>query len=96
TFTLDTTAPQTASGIIVTDNVGAQQGELAFGDTTDDSTPTLSGQAEASSILSVYDGNTLLGSVTVNPDGSWRFTTPTLSDGPHSLTITVTDAAGNV
>ncbi|MCG7390081.1 Ig-like domain-containing protein [Pantoea sp. ACRSB] len=96
TFTLDTTAPQTASGIIVTDNVGNQQSVLAFGDTTDDSTPTLSGQAEASSILSVYDGNTLLGSVTVNPDGSWRFTTPTLSDGPHSLTTTVTDAAGNV
>ncbi|WP_313382926.1 Ig-like domain-containing protein [Pantoea sp.] len=95
-FNVDATAPEAATGVIVTDDVGDAQGELASGDTTDDSTPTLSGTAEASTIVSVYDGDTLLGSVTAGADGSWSFTTPALSNGAHSLTVTVTDAAGNV
>ncbi|MEZ3500634.1 Ig-like domain-containing protein [Pantoea sp. KPR_PJ] len=95
-FTLDTTVPDAASGLIVTDDVGDDQGVLTSGDTTDDSTPTLSGQAEAGSLVSVYDGDTLLGSVTADAEGGWRFTTPALSNGSHSLTVTVTDAAGNV
>ncbi len=95
-FTVDATAPDAATALVVTDDVGDAQGELASGDTTDDSTPTLSGTAEASTIVSVYDGDTLLGSVTAGADGSWSFTTPALSNGAHSLTVTVTDAAGNV
>ncbi len=96
TFTLDTTAPQTATGVTVSDDVGDLQGELASGATTDDNTPTLSGTAEANSVVSVYDGDTLLGTASVGTDGSWSFTSPVLADGPHSLTLTVTDAAGNV
>ena len=96
TFTLDTSAPQTASGVTVTDDVGDRQGALAFGDTTDDSTPTLSGTAEANSIVSVYDGDQLLGTANADGSGSWSFTTPELADGLHSLSVTVTDAAGNV
>ena len=95
-FTLDTAAPQTVSGVVVTDDVGDRQGELAFGDTTDDSTPTLSGQAEANSIISVYDGDTLLGTANADADGNWSFTTPVLTDGLHSLTLSATDTAGNV
>ena len=94
-FTLDTSAPDAASGLVVTDDVGDDQGALASGDTTDDSTPTLSGQAEAGSLINVYDGDTLLGSVTADAQGGWSFTTPTLSNGSHSLTVTVTDTAGN-
>ena len=96
TFTVDATAPEAATGLVVTDDVGASQGDLASGDTTDDSTPTLSGTAEASGIVSVYDGDTLLGTVTADANGSWSFTPDALSDGLHSLTVTVTDAAGNV
>ena len=33
--------------------------------------------------------------MTADPDGSWRFSTGTLSNGSHSLTATATDAAGN-
>ncbi|WP_017348354.1 Ig-like domain-containing protein, partial [Pantoea sp. A4] len=95
-FTVDTIAPEAASGLTVTDNVGDSQGELANGATTDDNTPTLAGQAEAGSIVTIYDGDTLLGSVTAGADGSWSFTTQALSNGAHSFTVTVTDAAGNV
>ncbi|EIC85944.1 Ig-like domain-containing protein [Serratia sp. M24T3] len=96
TFTVDTVPPAAATGLVVTDDVGAVQGPLTSGATTDDNTPTLSGQAEAGTTVSVYDGTTLLGTATVGSDGNWSFTTPELSNGAHSLTVTVTDAAGNV
>ncbi|MBA2816238.1 Ig-like domain-containing protein [Candidatus Pantoea persica] len=77
-------------------NAGSLQGAIAACTTTDDNTPVLSGTAEAGATVSVYDNGTLLGTATVNADGSWSFTTPVLSNGSHSLTATVTDAAGNV
>ncbi|ADU70507.1 Ig-like domain repeat protein [Pantoea sp. At-9b] len=95
-FTVDTTAPAAASGLTVTDNVGDSQGPLTSGEPTDDNTPTLSGQAEPNSLISVYDGTTLLGQAITDVDGNWSFTTPALTNGNHSLTVTVTDAAGNV
>ncbi|MDF7652135.1 Ig-like domain-containing protein, partial [Erwiniaceae bacterium L1_54_3] len=96
TFTVDTIAPAAAAGLVVSDDVGGTQGALAAGSTTDDNTPTLSGTAEPGTYISVYDGTTLLGTATVGADGTWSFTTPALSNGAHSLTVTVTDAAGNV
>lgn len=96
TFTVDTTVPVAATGLTVTDDVGDVVGALASGDTTDDSTPTLSGQAEANSTVNVYDGTTLLGTVPADADGNWTFTPTGLSNGDHSITVTVTDAAGNV
>ncbi|MDI9221142.1 Ig-like domain-containing protein [Pantoea sp. EA-12] len=96
TFTVDTTPPAAVSGVVVADNVGDSQGDLNSGDVTDDNTPTLSGTGEPNALLSIYDGTTLLGNVTVNTDGTWSFTTPALSNGSHSFTITATDAAGNV
>ncbi|STQ09801.1 putative outer membrane adhesin like protein [Enterobacter cloacae] len=44
----------------------------------------------------MYDGTTLLGTATLDGSGGWSFTPTTpLTDGPHSLTIHATDAAGN-
>ncbi len=63
---------------------------------TSNTTPVLSGSAEAGSTIKIYDGSTLLGSVTANVNGAWSYTTPELSDGGHSITVTATDAAGNV
>ncbi len=96
TFIVDTVAPVAAAGLVVSDDVGGTQGPLTAGSTTDDNTPTISGTAEPGTYVSVYDGTTLLGTATVGADGTWSFTTPALSNGAHSLTVTVTDTAGNV
>src|SRR5262249_52321588 len=62
---------------------------------TNDNTLTLTGAAEANATVKVYDGATLLGSVTANGTGAWSFTSGALANGAHSLTATATDAAGN-
>ena len=62
---------------------------------TNDNTLTLTGTAEAGSTVKIYDGATLLDSVTASGTGAWSYTTGVLSDGGHSLTATATDAAGN-
>ncbi|MDU6391155.1 MAG: Ig-like domain-containing protein, partial [Pantoea sp.] len=95
-FNVDTVAPAAVSNLVVTDNYGDATGQLASGDTTDDRTPTLSGQGEPNALVTIYDGQVVLGYTTVDTDGSWSFTTPTLSSGAHSLTTTLTDPAGNV
>jgi large repetitive protein len=93
-FTVDTLAPS-APAFAADDNVGAVTGTIAANSTTDDSTPTLTGSGNAGDTIRVYDGATLIGSVTVQTNGTWSLTTPTLVDGPHSLTTTATDPAGN-
>ena len=63
---------------------------------TSDNTLAFTGTAQANSTVRIYDGATLLGTVTANGSGAWSFTTATLADGAHSFTATATDAAGNV
>ncbi|TDN46830.1 Ig-like protein group 3 [Scandinavium goeteborgense] len=62
---------------------------------TQDKTPTLAGQAEANSIVKIYDGSTLIGSVAADASGKWNFTPAALNDGAHTLIATATDASGN-
>ncbi|MDU4658473.1 MAG: Ig-like domain-containing protein [Klebsiella oxytoca] len=93
--TIDTTAPS-ASAPEVTDDVAGHTGPLASGDLTNDATPTLSGTAEAGATVTIYDGDTVLGTVVAGEDGRWSFTPDTLDEGSHSLSTTVTDKAGNV
>ena len=57
---------------------------------------TIEGTTEALSQVSLFNDGNLMGGVQAGEDGSFSFTTPTLSDGTHSLTATATDAAGNV
>ncbi|WEJ82968.1 BapA/Bap/LapF family large adhesin [Kluyvera intermedia] len=99
-FTVDTVTPTAMAEFDVNDNVGADQGLLGNGTTTDDSTPTFSGAAgstEGGVTVSIYDGTTLLGTAIAAPDGSWSFTPDApLASGNHTFTTTVTDAAGNV
>nr|WP_241014989.1 Ig-like domain-containing protein [Burkholderia sp. Ac-20379] len=57
---------------------------------------TLSGHAEPFSTVSVYDGNTLLGTATTNADSQWVFPLPSgMADGTHVLTAKAMDLAGN-
>lgn len=96
TLTVDTTPPAAATIATVTDDAGDVKGPLSSGDTTDDTQPLLQGSAPDGTVITVYDGTTLLGTATLDGSGGWSFTPTTpLTDGPHSLTIHATDAAGN-
>ncbi|MFI3024785.1 Ig-like domain-containing protein, partial [Klebsiella aerogenes] len=91
----DTTPPDAPVISNYHDDAGSVTGTFGSGTTTDDVTPTLMGKAEAGSIVKIYDGNTLIGSVTAGSNGSWTFNTPALSEGSHAFTATATDTAGN-
>ncbi|MDT0592161.1 Ig-like domain-containing protein, partial [Halomonas sp. PAR8] len=93
---VDTIAPMAPVITSVTDEVGDITGELTSGDSTDDTTPALTGTAEANSTVTILDGDTVLGSVDADGSGNWSFTpTDPLGEGSHSLTVTATDPAGN-
>lgn len=55
----------------------------------------MSGNAEASSVVKVFDGATQIGTATANSSGVWAYTSAALAVGAHSLTSKATDAAGN-
>lgn len=89
--TIDTAAPSPPAIVSFSNDSGV------LGDgITSDSTVTLSGTASANVTVSIYDGATLLGTAVANASGAWGYTTGALSNGGHSLTARVSDAAGNV
>ena len=96
-LTIDTTAPVAPTIDSVTDDVGENQGPLTTGGTTDDTTPTLTGQAEPDNVVTIYADGQPVGSVVADPNGNWNYTLPSpgLIEGPHDLTVTQTDPAGN-
>ena len=96
-LTIDTTAPVAPTIDSVTDDVGENQGPLTTGGTTDDTTPTLTGQAEPDNVVTIYADGQPVGSVVADPNGNWNYTIPSpgLIEGPHDLTVTQTDPAGN-
>jgi len=93
---VDTSAPAAATSLLITDDVGTKTGALTNGSVTDDSKPTISGKAEKGSTITLYDGETAMGTTTADAEGNWSFTPETaLGDGEHSITVKVTDGAGN-
>ena len=88
--TVDTAAPAAPSIA----SFSTDSGTVGDG-ITNDNTLTLTGTAEANATVKVFDGATLLGSVSANGSGAWSYTTAALANGAHSLTATATDAAGN-
>ncbi|MCX3311796.1 Ig-like domain-containing protein, partial [Pantoea vagans] len=87
---IDTSA--TVPGL--TDDAG---NPVADGSTTSDSTPTIGGDGmQPGSTVTVSDGDSELGTATVDADGNWTFTPDApLADGEHALVIDGTDANGN-
>ncbi|WP_238178691.1 Ig-like domain-containing protein [Methylobacterium oxalidis] len=64
---------------------------------TNDNTPTITGTADAGTLVTISNGATVLGTATAGADGTFSFTPGTaLPDGTASLTATARDAAGNV
>ncbi|MCD1127651.1 Ig-like domain-containing protein [Jinshanibacter sp. LJY008] len=94
---VDTVAPAIPTIESAVDNMGVIQGLLSSGSITDDSTPTLTGKADIGSIVKVYDGSVLLGSVAVDSQsGGWSFTPVAyLTRGEHQFHVTAMDSAGN-
>jgi len=94
----DTTTPAVPTfGIFDNLSLNGERGHyLNPGDATDDSTPMLLGSnAEAGSIVKIFDNHVLIGSVTASSAGGWVFEMPDSSDGLHSISVTATNAAGN-
>ncbi|CAO1661502.1 hypothetical protein NYA30BAC_01288 [Halomonas sp. NYA30] len=79
-------------------DAGSDSGISNSDDTTNDTTPTLSGTAEANAIVTVSSSlDNQLGTVTADGNGDWAFTpSSALSEGTHNITVTATDVAGNV
>ena len=68
----------------------------AQGSRTSDTTPTVTGTAEALSTVTVYIDSAAAGMTTANGAGAWSFTSATLAEGPHTAYAKATDAAANV
>ncbi len=54
----------------------------------------LTGTAEAHNLVTLYDGQTALGTTAANATGAWSFVTDPLANGAQTFYATATDAAG--
>jgi hypothetical protein len=73
--------------------------QLQVGGSTTAKTPqyssgTLSGQATPGSLVTIVDGDVVLGVVVANSSGDWQFT-PNLTKGKHSIMAEATNSAGD-
>ena len=59
------------------------------------SNPAIKGTAQANTLVTIKEGDIVLGTVTADATGAWSFTPAGLVDGAHTLTATQTDPAGN-
>ncbi|RZT04110.1 Ig-like domain (group 3) [Duganella sp. CF402] len=94
-LTVDNKAPNvpTALDLLAILDSGASNSDNKTAITT----PTITGKAEASAIVALYDGDTLLGTTLADNNGAWKITSAvSLANGAHSLTAKATDVAGNV
>jgi VCBS repeat-containing protein len=79
------------------DNAGDIQGNVANGGVTDDTTPTLVGTAKANAVVTIREGNNVVGTTTADALGHWSFTpTGVQSEGKHTYTASITVAGNTV
>lgn len=96
TITIDTVAPLAPIITSIIDDVTPGTGTLDKGQLTNDSRPTFNGTGEAGATITLYDGNGVYATTTVNSSGFWSYTpTNAPGEGPHDFTVRATDAAGN-
>ncbi|CTQ53595.1 Serralysin C precursor [Roseibium album] len=78
------------------DDQGSLQGPLNDGDSTDDTTPVLSGSISvtlaAGQSVAIYRGGALLGAASVSGT-SWTYADAGLTEGPHTYTAQVVEGA---
>ncbi|MDT0502765.1 MULTISPECIES: Ig-like domain-containing protein, partial [unclassified Halomonas] len=73
-FRVDTAAPEVPSITTASDDVGEVTDTLASGDSTDDTTPALSGTAVAGNTVTIRDGDSVLGTAVADDSGHWSYT----------------------
>jgi autotransporter-associated beta strand protein/VCBS repeat-containing protein len=93
-ITVDASAP--AAPAAPTLAAASDSGSSSGDGITSNTTPTISGAAEAGSRVTLYDGTTEVGSATADGSGAWTISNLALTAGTHTLTARATDAAGNV
>ncbi len=57
-------------------------------------TPTITGKATAGSVVTIVDGNTILGTVVADSKGNWNFLCPVLAKGKHTIAAEASNATG--
>ena len=92
TINVDATAPVAPAITSIVDDVGTVTGPVTGTNPTNDTRPTLNGTAEANATVRIYDGTTLVGTVTADANGNWTLpqTSTTLTEGAHNFTATAT------
>ncbi|WP_239670426.1 hypothetical protein, partial [Pantoea vagans] len=68
-FTVAAGEPPAASTLVITDDSGSAAVDLADGASTRDTTPVLSGATFANALVTLYNGDTVIGSVTADING---------------------------
>ena len=86
-FRLDASAPPVTVALVQDTGTSPFDGKT--------SNPAIRGTAAANSSVTISKGATVLAVVGTNAAGGWDYT-PNLADGFHQLTVSQTDAAGNV
>ena len=83
---LDTTTPA------VTAALTSDTGDSSSDSMTNNA--ALNGTGDANTVVTLMEGDTVLGTTTADDTGAWSFT-PELADGEHTITSSETDTAGN-
>ena len=95
TYSVDITAPTMSTISQITDDVAPVTGAVSSGGSTNDTTLTLTGTAESGSTVTIFDGETAVGTGMATDD-TFTITTSVLSEGARTLTAKATDLAGNM
>ncbi|MFO1006751.1 MAG: Ig-like domain-containing protein [Planctomycetaceae bacterium] len=92
-YTTDTTPPGQPTITAISNDTGASSSDGI----TSDNTLVITGTGEANSTIAIFFNGVLQGTTTADGSGNWSFdhTATTLPDGPYTLTVQSTDAAGN-
>ncbi|MCX0498902.1 Ig-like domain-containing protein, partial [Erwinia billingiae] len=94
-FTLDSSSVELTIDQ-ANDDAGSIVGAVLNNGLTDDNTPELQGTALPGAVVTILNSaGEILGESIADSNGTWVFAVPELSDGVHSFTAQVTNAAGN-
>ncbi|TCM67778.1 hypothetical protein EC844_10772 [Acinetobacter calcoaceticus] len=94
--TKDTLAPTKVLLKSVIDDIGEVKGVIKAGTATDDARPKFEGTGEANATLTIYNQGVAIGSVKVNPNGTWSYIPDKdLALGDQNFTFSQMDASNN-